>query len=253
MPNTDEAVARQVMDAVDATLEQSGEGGAVCSVSMGLAIRSDVSGTLADAYHLAEEDMHRHKVADGASMRSKTIDIIMRALYEKSQREEAHSKRVGALAGDLAAKLGMGRDMVNQIRTAGMIHDIGKIGIDEKVLNKPGRLDELEWQEMQRHPEIGFRILSSSGEFNEIASYVLDHHERLDGSGYPRGLSRAEIGVPARILNIVDSYDAMTSERPYKKPMTRSEAAIEIKRCAGTQFDTDISRVFVEKILHEPW
>ncbi len=253
LPNTDEESAKSMISRIEESLKIKSEDKPMFSVSFGLGVKSSMEFHLDDAYRQAEEQMCRHKLSQGASMRSRTIDIVMRTLYAKSEREEAHAKRVSALAGSIAEKHGYAKDMVTLIRAAGLLHDIGKIGVDEKILSKPGLLDEIEWQAMKRHPDIGFRILSSAPEFTEIAGYVLEHHERLNGKGYPRGLTAGEISVPARILALADSYDAMTSERPYKKCLSKLDAVQELKRHAGTQFDGEIARLFVEQVLVEAW
>ena len=130
-----------------------------------------------------------------------------------------------------------------------MLHDIGKVGINDAILRKPGALTEAEWLEMRKHPEIGFRIAQNNVDLAPISEYILSHQERWDGTGYPRGLKGEEIPVLARILAIVDAFDAMTNERIYSKPKSPETAAEEILRCAGTQFDPTIARVFVEQVL----
>ena len=135
------------------------------------------------------------------------------------------------------------------IKIAGLMHDIGKIEIDEKVLNKPEKLGKDEWEKMQRHPEIGYRILKSINEFSGIADDILEHHERWDGKGYPRGLKGEECSLHARIIAIADAFDAMTSDRSFSKAKSVEEAINELRRCAGTQFDPEIVRIFIEKIL----
>jgi HD-GYP domain-containing protein (c-di-GMP phosphodiesterase class II) len=131
------------------------------------------------------------------------------------------------------------------------MHDIGKIGLDEKVINETGLLDDDEWKEMKRHSEIGYRILSGVVEFSEIATSILEHHERWDGSGYPKGLKGEEISLPARIIAIANAYDSMTRERIYKKVLSKEEALVEISKCSGTQFDPSIAKLFVEELFEE--
>ena len=143
----------------------------------------------------------------------------------------------------------LSQDAVNQIGVAGLMHDIGKMGIDEKILNKQGRLNFEEWQEIQRHPEIGYRILSSSNEFSEMSKYVYEHHERWDGKGYPKKLKAEAISIQARIIAVADAYDAMTSDRSYRKGLSRSEAIHELKKNAGSQFDPAVTQIFVEQVL----
>lgn len=199
----------------------------------------------------AEDDMYRHKLYESASMRSKTIELIMNTLYEKSNREMCHSNRVGQICEKIGIRMKLDKDEINQIRTAGLIHDIGKMGIDEKILNKPGALCEDEWKEIQRHPEIGYRILSSVNEFSEMANCILEHHERWDGQGYPKGLKGEEISLQGRIVAVADSFDAMTSDRSYRKGLAQDEAIAEIKRCAGTHFDPLVAKILVEMVHSE--
>ncbi|TYC84236.1 diguanylate cyclase [Acetobacterium wieringae] len=199
----------------------------------------------------AEDDMYRHKLYESASMRSKTIELIMNTLYEKSNREMMHSSRVGHICEKIGLRMKLDQDEINQIRTAGLIHDIGKMGIDEKILNKTGALSDEEWQEIKRHPEIGYRILSSVNEFSEMANCILEHHERWDGHGYPKGLKGEEISLQGRIVAVADSFDAMTSDRAYRKALAYDEAITEIKRCAGTHFDPLVAKMLVEVVHSE--
>ncbi|AFA47382.1 HD domain-containing protein [Acetobacterium woodii] len=199
----------------------------------------------------AEDEMYRHKLYESASMRSKTIELIMNTLYEKSNREMRHSNRVSQICEKIGQKMDLQKNEINQIRTAGLIHDIGKMGIDEQILNKPGSLSDEEWKEIQRHPEIGYRILSSVNEFSEMATCILEHHERWDGRGYPKGLKGEEISIQGRIVAVADSFDAMTSDRTYRKGLAQEEAIAEINRCSGTHFDPQIAKMLVDVVHSE--
>ena len=130
-----------------------------------------------------------------------------------------------------------------------MLHDIGKIAIDEAILNKTGKLNEEEWVEIRKHPEIGYRILSTVNNMSEMAEFVLSHHERWDGKGYPQGISGEQIPLQSRIIGIADAYDAMISERSYKKSLTKKEAIQELIANSGTQFNAECVQVFIEKVL----
>jgi HD-GYP domain-containing protein (c-di-GMP phosphodiesterase class II) len=141
--------------------------------------------------------------------------------------------------------MGLAPEEKNELSLLAMLHDIGKVGINMEILKKPGPLNEEEWKEMRRHPEIGYRIAQNTPELSTVAEYILSHHERWDGSGYPRGLKGTEIPLLCRILAIADSYDAMTNNRAYRKAMDCQIAMEEIKRCQGTQFDPQIVEIFL--------
>jgi diguanylate cyclase (GGDEF)-like protein/putative nucleotidyltransferase with HDIG domain len=158
-----------------------------------------------------------------------------------------HSETVGRYCEQIARELRFEPARVERMRAAGILHDIGKLGIADAVLHKPGRLDPHEWVEIKRHSEIGSRILEHAN-LRDIGAWVLAHHERMDGGGYPQGLPGGEIPVEARILAVADAYEAMTADRPYRQALPLDDARAELQRGAGTQFDADIVAVF-ERIL----
>ncbi|NLW11914.1 MAG: HD-GYP domain-containing protein, partial [Clostridiaceae bacterium] len=165
--------------------------------------------------------------------------------HEKNSREMHHSKRVSEISVQIAEELELAPETIRRIQIAGLMHDIGKIGIPDSVLNKPGKLTESEWQEIKKHSEKGYKILSSANEFSEIADYVLQHHEHWDGKGYPQGLAAAAIMLEARIISLADAYDAMTSDRTYRNALPEETALAEIKRCSGSQFDPAVADAFI--------
>jgi PAS domain S-box-containing protein/diguanylate cyclase (GGDEF)-like protein/putative nucleotidyltransferase with HDIG domain len=228
-----EAVGRCDMDEV------------VLSVSAGYAATEIILPDVYELYRQAEDRMNRYKLSEGSSMRSRTIDLIMNSLLEKNQRELAHSRRVSEISVQIAHQLELPMETVRKIRIAGLMHDIGKIGIPDSVLNKPARLNPEEWNEIKKHSEKGYKILSSANEFSEIADYVLQHHKHWDGSGYPQGLSGDHIKLEARIIALADAYDAMTSDRSYREAMDANDAKEEISRCSGSQFDPLVAQAFL--------
>src|SRR3954471_5724702 len=162
--------------------------------------------------------------------------VLAETLDLRDSGTASHSQTVGRLAALIAGSLGFPADRVERIRLAGILHDIGKIGIPDWILHKPGALDESEWAEVRKHPEMGARI-AASAKLGDISEWILCHHERVDGTGYPAGLPVAEIPVEARILAVADAYEAMTAERVYKPAMPAAEAEAELRRMSGSQFD----------------
>ena len=172
---------------------------------------------------------------------------------EKNILEEVHSQRVCEMCHKVCSAYSLSKSEQEHFKMACLLHEVGKIAIDESILNKPNKLSEKEWLEMKRHSEIGYRILSSVNEYSKIAETVLAHHERWDGKGYPKGLQGEEIPRLARIVTIVDAFDAMTSDRPYRKALGEEAAIMEIVKNAGTQFDPQAAKIFIEKVLGRQW
>ena len=249
LPSTDAQGAETMIQRIKSLLENEKVEAINLSVSFGYEIKQYTSDRMQDVFKRAEDHLYRHKLYESLSMRSQTISLVLNTLFEKNNREMMHSKRVGEIAELIAVKMGLSEENVRNLRTAGFMHDIGKIGISESILNKSTRLTPAEWEEMKRHPEIGYRILSSVSEFSEISVCVLEHHERWDGSGYPRGLKGSEICLDARIIAFADAYDAMTCGRTYQNALSPQEALIEIQACEGTQFDPAIVRLFTSEVL----
>jgi HD-GYP domain-containing protein (c-di-GMP phosphodiesterase class II) len=171
--------------------------------------------------------------------------ILTWTLESHDPDEAGHAARVTALALRLAEAIGAGEHRMRAIRLGGPLHDIGKLVLDPELLRKPGPLDRVELDEIRTHPERGVELLDGDAALRDALQCVLYHHERWDGTGYPRGLAADEIPVEARILAIADAYDAMTSHRPYRPALTHDEAIIEVERGAGSQFDPALAEAFV--------
>jgi HD-GYP domain-containing protein (c-di-GMP phosphodiesterase class II) len=166
-----------------------------------------------------------------------TLRALTAAIDAKDPYTRGHSDRVALLAGQIADALGLGQAAVEQFRVAGLVHDVGKIGVPEAILCKCGRLDEAEFAAIKRHPEIGHGILKAIPGLADVLPGVLHHHERWDGRGYPHGLAGEAIPLVARVLALADTFDAMSSDRSYRRRLSREQVLAEIGRCAGTQFD----------------
>lgn len=219
------------------------------SVSLGYETKKSIEDNINEILKKAEDHMYKKKLFESPSMRGKTINTIISTLHEKNKREEQHSKRVSDLCSSMAMLLGLNDEQVQELKTVGLLHDIGKIAIDENILNKPGPLNDDEWEEMKRHPEVGYRILSTVNNMSEMAEFVLAHHERWDGKGYPKGLKEEQIPLQSRIISVVDAYDAMTSRRTYGNMLTKEQAISELKKNSGIQFDPILVELFIDKVL----
>ena len=253
LPRTDAVEAERIIHRISQAILREKKELVILSASFGWATKTTAGREMQDVFKEAEDNMYRNKLSESDSVRNNTIHLIVRTLNEKNAREEMHSSRVSEICRSIGQAMALNPHEINGLKTMGLLHDIGKIGIDEKVLNKEGELTEEEWREMKRHSEIGFRILGAVTDFSHLARAVLEHHERWDGSGYPKGLKEREICLEARILAVADAYDAMTQGRPYRKEMSPADAVAELERQAGRQYDPVIVRLFVEKVMAEPW
>jgi putative two-component system response regulator len=174
-----------------------------------------------------------------------TMTSLAYALEAKDKYTAGHSQRVAQMSEAIARELALPWEDIEKVKLASQLHDIGKIGVRESVLNKPGRLTDDEFEDTQCHPQIGEHILAPVVDDVEILDAVRHHHERYDGTGYPDGIAEGKIPMGARILAVADTFDAMTSDRPYRKAMSIELAANEIKRNAGKQFDSEVVDAFL--------
>jgi hypothetical protein len=174
-----------------------------------------------------------------------TLKVLANIIDERDEYTYAHSDRVAEYARKIAEHLQLPLSTIDEIEMAGRIHDLGKIGIEDRILLKKSKLTVEEYEKIKKHPEIAHRLLKKLNPSKEGVNYVLYHHERIDGKGYPCGISDKAIPLGARILAVADSYDAMTTDRPYRKALSRSEAIEELQRNADTQFDPTVVGVFI--------
>ena len=218
------------------------------SLSVGVAMRTNPSVLLSDIYKEADNNMYRQKLYRSQSARSAIVQTLMKALEARDFITEGHAERLQVMVAELGAKLGLtGRNIVD-LRLLAQFHDIGKVGLPDRILFKPEPLTPEERKEMQRHSEMGHRIALSAPDLVHIADWILKHHEWWNGSGYPLGLAKEDIPLECRILAVADAYDAMTSNRPYREALPRETAVAELERCAGIQFDPYLIKQFVEMV-----
>ncbi len=218
------------------------------SISLGYDTKVNKDEDIMKSVTNAEEMMYKIKMLESKSVKSRTLKIIINTLCEKSEQNDMHSKSVSKICKRIGQAMGMSKEKISELEILGEIHDIGKIGVSESILNKLEPLNNKEWEEIRKHPQVGYHIVSSSSDISFLGESILAHQEWYDGSGYPKGLKGEEIPLMARILSIADAYDAMVSYRPYRKSRTKDEAIEELKKYSGSQFDPKLIEIFINKV-----
>lgn len=219
------------------------------SISFGYETKHNENIEIHEIIKKAEHYMHKKKLFESQNMKGNAINAIIATLHKNNKTEELHSNRVASICEKMGIALDLSEDQIMELKTVGLLHDIGKIAIDDDVLHNGRKLTDYEWKEIKRHSEIGYRILCTANGMSDIAECVLSHHERWDGTGYPKGLKQEKIPLMSRIVAIIDAYDAMISERSYKRAMPEKAAVEELQKNAGTQFDSKLVSIFIEKVL----
>jgi diguanylate cyclase (GGDEF)-like protein len=235
-----------LIDRACAALSERGEGFDVSS-SFGAVMLPDEATDVTHALGLADERLYAQKHSRRGD-RDRSMDAFLEALADREPDLQAHLDGVAALAVEVGTRLGLRRDELDELSRAAQLHDLGKIAVPDEILQKPGPLDEREWEFIRQHTVVGERILLASPAFRSVASIVRSSHERWDGTGYPDGLASESIPLSSRIISACDAFSAMTAMRPYRQARTPHEALDEIERCAGSQFDPTVVRVLVAQV-----
>ncbi len=221
------------------------------SISMGIATKNTMSENINAVVREAESKMYRYKLIDKQVIDSSAISSLEKALQQRKYETKEYREDFVECAIKFGELLQLEKKQLNDLRLLAMICDIGKIAVSETIILKKGWLSEIEWEEIKKHPEVGFRIARSSPELTNIAESILYHHEFWDGNGYPQKIKGEEIPLLSRIIHIVNAYQAMTHERPYRQAMKKEEAIKELKNGKGSQFDPKLIDKFVA-MLTEP-
>ncbi|ADY55501.1 diguanylate cyclase and metal dependent phosphohydrolase [Syntrophobotulus glycolicus DSM 8271] len=251
MPRTGLDEADQIIRRIKRDHVEMDESGLRLSLSLGCAVRDTMDRSIRAVLREAEGNMYQQKLLDGKSSRNAIINTLLATLYEKSMETEGHAKRMETQCHCIGRSLQLSSKELDELSLLAVLHDIGKVAVNPAILKKPGQLTAEEWAEMKRHPEIGYRIAQATPELANVADFILSHHERWDGKGYPRGLREKEIPLLCRILAVTDAYDAMTNDRVYRKAKSSEEALSELEGNAGTQFDPEIVRLFIQSLQTE--
>jgi len=248
LPNSTEETARRICAKVYQACTQLKEFPVQVSIALGISTKTRPEQSLEDLFKEAEDLMYRNKMLENRSARSSFLNSLEQTLWVRSHETQEHTVRLRHLVIALGQFLGLTPDLMNNLTLLAALHDIGKIAIPNNILDKDEPLTPEEWEIMKKHPEIGYRIALANPELAHIAEAILHHHERWDGQGYPLGAKGQEIPLISRILAIADSYDVMISGRPYQPGFSQEEALQEIISCAGTQFDPELTLIFIDLI-----
>ncbi|MFW6309243.1 MAG: PocR ligand-binding domain-containing protein [bacterium] len=251
-PQTELNDARKIYDRIKdkchLNQENCSENEVPISIALGLSVKTNPVENIHETLKRAEDRMYDNKRTESRSAKSNILETLLNTLGQKSNETRAHVKRLSSLAQKLGEKIDLPPEQLDRLSLLATLHDIGKTIISEDILTKKGLLTEEEWKEIEKHPETGNHIASSTEEFAHVADEILAHHEHWNGQGYPRGLSGEDIPLLARIISIVDAFDVMTHDRPYKEAISKQEALEELIYCKGTQFDPELVEKFIEII-----
>lgn len=249
LPKTDIENTKNIAERIETAIAKTKIGSFVPSVAFGCAVKTEDDQSILETLKKAEASMYKEKLKSSKIMRNSMIKNLIKLLEDKYDVSKHHSKRVMCYCEKIAIAMGFTEKETADLKTTALLHDIGEVVIPASLLNKPEKLSDEEYEQIKIHSEKGYQILKSIDEYAALAESVLQHHERWDGKGYPEGLKEGDILLHSRIINVADAYEAMTSERPYKKAMTQKEAVDELKKCRGEQFDPEIVDIFIEKVL----
>ncbi len=246
LEDTDEKKIEKLLNQLNKKSEAHNKiaGNTALSLAYGYSYHKDGPVNVEFMFQEADNNMYQNKLLKKESFRNTFVKTFMKALEAKDYISEGHADRMENLATSIGKALSLRQDQMDRIILLTKFHDIGKIGIPDSILKKPNKLTEDEWKVMRTHSSIGERIAQEAVEIKDIAHLILKHHEKWDGSGYPLGLSGEAIPLECRILAIVDTFDAMTNDRPYRKALPNESAIQEIQRCSGTQFDPSLVSIF---------
>ena len=246
LPRNTERDSGEIVNRIRASCLKTDDQKIPLSISLGTSTKINEDCDIRTTVKEAEDRMYRRKLLEREGISSSIISSLERTLQEKNYETEEHALRMKEFALVLGRSLKLPENKLNELSLLSTLHDIGKIAISDEILMKSGKLTKKEWDIVKRHPEVGYNISGSSPLLEPIADAVLSHHEHWNGNGYPQGLKGENIPLISRIISIIDAYDVMTHERSYKKAVSKKESLEELERCAGTQFDPKLVKIFIQ-------
>jgi len=249
LPNTSYSTTMQIVDRVHKKCIECSTDTMLISISIGVATKENANENIEELLKKAEDKMYRHKLIENQSARSSIITSLGKALEERDYETEEHTRRMKKYSLLFGQALKLPDSKLDELSLLATLHDIGKIGIPDNIMLKPGKLSRSEWKIMSKHSEIGYRIALSSPDLAYVAKSILHHHERWNGKGYPYGLAEVEIPITSRIISVIDAYDAMINDRPYRKALSKEMAINELNKCSGSQFDPALIDTFMNQLL----
>jgi diguanylate cyclase (GGDEF)-like protein/PAS domain S-box-containing protein len=249
LPNTDEKTTREITERIKEEADNTKLDSVIISMALGYSTKNKKDEDILKTYKEADNKMYKNKLKIGKIMRNKTIETLLVNINNKYDNEHIHTERVSQYCESIAKAMNLNEKDIQAAKTAGVLHDIGKIVIDPELLNKREELTDKEWEEIKKHPTTSYQILKNVDEYAQLAEDVLYHHEKLDGTGYPEGLKEDEIPLLSKIIAVAYAYEAMTAERTYKETKTKEEAVEELKKYSGVIFDKKIVDVFINEVL----
>lgn len=251
LPSTSHAVAEEIINRINLNCKDKELDLQYANISLGYAVKDSSEIDIMKILVEAENNMYKNKLVDGKKVRDIIVSSMIQYLFDGNYEIKYHIDRIKKYFISLANELNLSHDDMHKLIHLSEVHDIGKISIPKEILDKPRKLNELEWIEVRKHPEIGYRVAKSVPELADIADLILHHHEQWDGKGYPHGLKGEEIPLLARVFTVVDAYDAITQDKPHRKAMNKKDAISFLIENRGTQFDPNIVDSFLNVLIKD--
>ncbi len=248
LPNTSSPECKKIMSQFQVACSKLTINDITFSISFGTATMTSIQEDVDNVIIHAEEDMYHHKSINEPEITTEIVNSIFDLLCKRCPKEKLHSKRVADYMIKFGEYMKYDQEYIDLLELAGLVHNIGKVAIDYSILNKVEPLSSNDYFEIKKVPEIAYRVLKSSSKFSKIAHIILYSHEWINGRGYPKGLTGECIPFESKLLSVCDAFDAMTSDRPYRMAMTKSDAIAELEACVGTQFDKEVVKDFIKMI-----